>query len=176
MLQDNQAYRIVDWMKHFEKTDTKKCHSMSWVAFPAKYGDGYCVLMEHDETGALYGAWCATVILASKCIPRGTLLRNPTTPHTPHTISRRIRIFPETIVKMLDVCLNECGWLEVIDLTHPLKIQEISGKVLTTIQNKTEQEKEKTTPAGGTQGVSDEDYMDGEAVRSLAKPWDVGGE
>lgn len=49
---------------------------MEWVPIPNKMdGDGYTELLDHPNGAAHFGAWIAIVEIASKCKPRGTLLR-----------------------------------------------------------------------------------------------------
>jgi hypothetical protein len=105
-------YRIKDWAAHFENNRTKELKNMTWVPMPNKMdGDGYTELLEHPNGAAHFGAWCALVQIASKCDPRGTLLRDGDRPHDPVSLSRISRIHPDTFKEALPR-LIAIGWVE----------------------------------------------------------------
>lgn len=110
-------YRIKDWNKHFENNRTRELEKMKWVPVPNKQdGDGYTSLIEHENGPAHFGAWCAIVQVASKCEPRGTLLRASGKPHDAQSLSRITR-FPAKILEeaIERLASSEVGWLEVVD-------------------------------------------------------------
>lgn len=108
-------YRIVDWEKHFENNRTRELKTLAWVPFPNKHdGDGYTELLLHKDGAAHYGAWCALVQVASKCDPRGTLLRDGARPHTATSLSRMTHV-PEAIMQSaLNRLVSPIGWIEVV--------------------------------------------------------------
>ncbi len=111
------CYRIRDWDKHFENNRTRLLKHLDWVPMPNKQdGDGYTELVDHPDGPAHYGAWCAIVQVASKCHPRGTLLRDGSTPHTPQSLARKSRL-PAGILQAAITRLLSIGWIEVYD--HP---------------------------------------------------------
>jgi hypothetical protein len=68
--------QIVDWDAHYENNRTRELKKMAWVPMPNSHdGDGYTQLLSHPNGAAHFGAWCALVEVASRCEPRGTLLR-----------------------------------------------------------------------------------------------------
>lgn len=112
-----KVYRIKDWDKCYENNRTRELKAMQWVPIPNKLdGDGYTLLMEKKNGTAIFGAWIACVEVASKCDPRGTLLRTGEKPHDIDSLSRISRVPKELIKQMLEVCVNECKWIEYIDL------------------------------------------------------------
>jgi hypothetical protein len=112
------VYRIRDWSERFENNRTREMKSMLWVPLPNKHdGDGYTDLLDHTDGPAHYGAWVAIVQVASKCEPRGTLLRDTKKPHDIRSISRMTR-FPATVIESAIPRLIEIGWLEQLDLTE----------------------------------------------------------
>lgn len=87
---------------------------MAWVPVPNRHdGDGYTTLVSRKNGAALYGAWIVILQVASRCDPRGTLLRAPQKPHDAASISRITRIPESDIQSALDICTNETQWLEV---------------------------------------------------------------
>ncbi len=105
-------WRVKDWDRLFENSRTRAYDRLGWVPMPNKHdGDGYTSLVEHDHGAAHYGAWCVLVQVASKCSPRGTLIRDNGVAHDAESLSRltRIsaRIFREAIPRLIEI-----GWLE----------------------------------------------------------------
>jgi hypothetical protein len=68
--------RVVKWDEIYENNRTRELKAMEWVPIPNKMdGDGYTELLDHPNGAAHFGVWIALVEIASKCKPRGTLLR-----------------------------------------------------------------------------------------------------
>jgi hypothetical protein len=107
--------RIKDWDKHFENNRTRELKKLSWVPFPNKQdGDGYTELMEYKNGVTYFGCWCAICEVASKCDPRGTLMRDGKRPHDYGSLSRMTRISKEILEEAIKILIN-IGWLEVYD-------------------------------------------------------------
>jgi hypothetical protein len=109
------TYQIKDWNEHFENNRSKAIVNTDWVPIPNKQdGDGYTELMA-DKNGTLFlGCWIALVELASKCHPRGTLVRSDGRPHDLPSISRITRV-PEAILKQSLPKLISIGWIITSD-------------------------------------------------------------
>lgn len=136
-----QVLRVTDWDKHFENNRTRDMKFMSWLPVPNKHdGDGFTDLLGRKNGTALYGAWHLILQVASKCEPRGTLLRDSRTlvrgsaatkiPHTAATIARQSR-GDEKVIADAIVALLEIGWIEwqTIDDNEVTQIpQEGAGK------------------------------------------------
>lgn len=106
-------YRIANWSMLYENNRTRELKSLSWVPFPNSHdGDGYTALMSLKNAEALLGAFVVIVQVASKCDPRGTLLRGPAMPHTAASIARITRFSEKTVQQCLDACCGrEIGWI-----------------------------------------------------------------
>lgn len=112
-----KLYKIRDWDKLFENNRTRDMKRMSWVPVPNRHdGDGYTCLVSRKNGAAIYGAWIVILQVASKCDPRGTLLRAPSKPHDAASISRITRIPEADIQAALIACSDETDWLEVEEL------------------------------------------------------------
>lgn len=108
-------YRIRDWDKHFENNRSREVKRLSYVILPNSLdGAGYTELIEHKNGAAHYACWVGCVIVASRCDPRGTLLRGSARPHNSDSLSRITRI-PEHFWKEALPRLVSLGWLECID-------------------------------------------------------------
>lgn len=118
-------YRVVGWNEHFENNRTRELKRMDWVPVPNKHdGDGFTELLSHPNGMAHYGAWHLILQVASKCTPRGTLVRDVTipqdgagecrVPHDSFSLSRIThgdqKVFLEAISRLLTI-----GWLEICE-------------------------------------------------------------
>lgn len=121
-------YRVVDWDLHFENNRTRELKALAWVPFPNKHdGDGYTELLDHEEGAAHYGCWCAIVQVASKCDPRGTLLRDGARPHDAASLARMTRIPEEVMKRAIARLLIPVRWLEVVpDPVIPIAVTRMS--------------------------------------------------
>lgn len=123
------VYRIAAWDTHFENNRTRALKHMDWVPVPNQMdGDGYTELLDHADGAAHFGAWVALVEVASRCNPRGTLVRTipqegAVSPHPPAghpgtllrahdfaSLSRITRIRPEVFAEAIPR-LIQIGWL-----------------------------------------------------------------
>lgn len=113
-------YRIRDWNKHFENNRTRDLVHMQWVPIPNKQdGDGYtALLLDHENGPAHFGAWCAIVQVASKCEPRGTLMRETGKPHDARSIARITRLPVAVVAEALERLIgDEIGWMELVAIS-----------------------------------------------------------
>ena len=107
-----KTYTVSDWSHRYENNRTRELKRMEWVPVPNKHdGDGYTLLVDRPDGAAMLGAWLAILQVASKCDPRGTLLRDSATPHDAASIARIARLPESTIQTALDLLENECKWL-----------------------------------------------------------------
>jgi len=109
-----KTYAIANWAKRYENNRTRDIKALHWVPVPNTHdGDGYTTLVCRENGAALLGAWLAILQVASKCEPRGTLLRDNGKPHDSESIARMTRLPVEIIAEALRVCSDECNWLEI---------------------------------------------------------------
>jgi hypothetical protein len=112
-------WRVKNWDTIYENNRSRVIENTSWVPIPNKHdSDGYTLVIEHDHGAMHYGAWCALVQVASKCKPRGTLVRDGK-PHTAESLARQTKIpasvFREAIPRFLS---PEIGWLEEVNVSR----------------------------------------------------------
>ena len=108
-------WRVKGWETRFENSRSRACDKLDWVPIPNKHdSDGYTALIDHEHGVSHYGAWCLLVQVASKCKPRGTLVRDGGKPHTADSLGRLTRVgahvYREAIPRFIEV-----GWLESVD-------------------------------------------------------------
>ena len=98
-----RLYRVRDWADHFENNRTRELRSLSWVPVPNRHdGDGYRTLIERKDGLALFGAWVLILEVASKCNPRGVLVRDSGQPHTAKSIGRMVGATEHAIQTAID--------------------------------------------------------------------------
>lgn len=113
-----KLYRIKNWNFLYENNRTRELKKLDWFPMSNKQdGDGYTAIMEHKNGASILGAFVACAQIASRCDPRGTLIRDGQKPHNARSLSRMSRI-PEAIIQeMLDVCSgHDVNWLETLDV------------------------------------------------------------
>jgi hypothetical protein len=110
-------YRIVNWNEYFENNRSRKIDKMSWVPVPNKHdGEGYLTIMGQTNGIIIYGCWHLILQIASKCEPRGTLVKSDGNPHTATSIALKSGWrHPSDFQVALDFCSSlEVGWIEVV--------------------------------------------------------------
>lgn len=106
-----EPYRIIDWDRHFENSESRKLKRLDWLKIPVKLdGWAYAHLIDHKDGPAHFGCWVALLELAASCRPRGALNRPTGEPMTLHDISRQTRIampiLEAAITRMVSI-----GWV-----------------------------------------------------------------
>jgi hypothetical protein len=127
--------RICDWVNLFENNRTKELKRLDWVPIPNRMdGDAYTELLDDHPNGAAHlGVWLALVLIASRCDPRGTLLRESRTrlresrtclrdgdegtAHTSQSLARMSHL-PAGLIDEAIPRLIKIGWVELIDREH----------------------------------------------------------
>ncbi len=106
--------RICDWDTRFENNRTRELKKLAWVPMPNRHdGDGYTELLDHPDGPSHYAAWAVMVQVASRCDPRGTLLRGTGEPHDSVSLARMTSI-PREVFEAAIPRLLKAVWLERI--------------------------------------------------------------
>jgi len=114
----NEVYRIAKWSEVFERAESRKLKSLTWVAMPVGFqSNGYQSMIDEfgDQSPAIYGAWCALVSYAASCHVRGLLTNGRGEPLKLSHIARTT-FFPVKIFEQLFAwaALPTVRWLEVV--------------------------------------------------------------
>jgi len=131
---DSTVYRIAKWDEVFERAESRKLKTLTWVSVPTSFtSNGYqCMLDEFQDTApAIYGAWCALVAIAASCTVRGTLCNSRGVP-LPTTHLARISGFPKPIFdQMIEWASRpDIGWLvpsSKAEIVEKLRENDTSG-------------------------------------------------
>lgn len=82
------TYAVHRWNDDHECAQSRKVGEMRWFPTPTRLdGDFYVEMMMQPNGVALWGVWCAILIVAAKGSPRGVLVRKTGQPHTPESIA-----------------------------------------------------------------------------------------
>ena len=112
-----KLYRIKDWNDNYENNRTRDLKNMAWIPVPnSQDGDGYITLVLRENGAAFLGAWLAILQVASKCDPRGTLLRRGKIPHDAESLAKITRLPADTLSDAITVLCDEIQWLETVEL------------------------------------------------------------
>ena len=108
-------YRIKDWNKHFEKAESRRVKTMSWVPVPTKHdGSGFRQVAAQDRAAEVFTAWILIVQTAAKMPTRGLLFKDGK-PLSARDLHYRTGYPEEIFSRALTVLSNsEIGWLEVV--------------------------------------------------------------
>ncbi|MBZ5585683.1 MAG: hypothetical protein LAQ30_26485, partial [Acidobacteriia bacterium] len=149
--------RVRNWDTHYENNRTRDYKKLNWVPIPNRMdGDGYTELVDHPNGAAHLGAWVAIVQVASRCTPRGALMRESGQPHNAESLARITRlpvdVFAEATLRLLKI-----GWLEEIP-QNTATIPQLPATIPQSKyaeQNRTEQNRTSNTCASGDARVTD---------------------
>lgn len=171
-----KLYRIKNWDANYEYNRSRKIAKLQWVLIPNNQtSDGYCTIMAQENPAEIYAAWILILQVASRCEPRGTLLRSNGTPHTPATLAiktrGRIEWF-EAALKLLSC--DEIGWMEFeenpeLQGSNGIKCQSSDGQVTVKCQSSDSQVTVKCQSGGAKVGLR-EDREDREEKRINNNP------
>lgn len=156
--------RIKDWNKYFENNRTREMVDMRWVPVPNRHdGDGYTDLMSRNNPLEIYGAWHLILQIASKCRPRGTLLREGGKAHNCESIARQTRA-PEAGIRKAVVVLLSVGWLEEIDDPAPSCGEPAPNRLWNGMEWNGIEETEKKEPNGVAAQLSALPFFDSDFI------------
>jgi len=113
------VYRIAKWREVFEKSESRKLKVPSWVSLPIAFGSsGYHSLLDEfgDDAPAIYGCWCALLLVSAGCNVRGMLADSRGNPLRITWIARTTG-FPVTLYERLVAWAEseDIGWLERLE-------------------------------------------------------------
>lgn len=92
---------------------------MAWVSVPNHHdGENFSILMQQEKGAEIFSAWILMLQVASKCTPRGTLIRGDGTPHTDRSLSAKCRCPVTWFTLAFEYLEKNTDWLETKDETH----------------------------------------------------------
>ena len=111
-------YKIKDWEERYENNRSRKVKDLQWVPTPNRHdGDGFIFIMSLPDAAEVYAGWMLMLQVASRCHPRGTLVRANGTPHTAASLAAKTRGRAEWFEKALSALMDEeVSWLETSEI------------------------------------------------------------
>lgn len=105
-------YKIRDWDRHFETSESRQYKRLKWVATPNKQARGYKRIVLGVEGPAVFGTWNAIIQLGSRMPLRGVFAREEG-PLTIADLAVEI-LFPlDLVTRSLDLFLSpSIAWME----------------------------------------------------------------
>lgn len=114
---------------------------LKWVAIPNRHdGEHFTQLMAHKRGAEIFSAFVLMLQIASKCNPRGTLIRSNGTPHTGTSMSVKCRAPVSWFEVALEYLELNTDWLEIEDVNT--KRQEADSMVPSSCQSGAQEGKE----------------------------------
>jgi len=108
------VWRIANWERIYENNRSREIRNPQWVPIPNRHdGAAYAELLDHEHGENHLAAWYACVQVASRCDPRGTLVRGSRRPHTARSLGLVTRISEQTFAEALPR-FEALGWIERI--------------------------------------------------------------
>lgn len=109
-----KLYAIQGWEKTFENSRSRSVEHARWVPIPNKHdGETYSRLMQDDNAAQIFACWVLLLQVASKCTPRGTLIKGDGKPHTVTSLSLKCRAPISWFQVGLDYLEQQTDWLQV---------------------------------------------------------------
>lgn len=105
-------YHVSGWADRYENNRSRKVKDLAWVPIPNKHdGESYSRLIAGKNAAEIFAAWILILQVASRCHPRGSLVRSDGTPHSSESLSVKTRA-PKTWFDRALPYLVEIGWLK----------------------------------------------------------------
>lgn len=109
-----KVYSIRDWGKIFENNRSRELKSLDWVPIPNNHdGENFSAIMQHPKGAEIFAAWVLIVEVASRCDPRGTLLRGGGKPHNSQSLSLKTRAPEKWFTTAFYFLESNTDWLDV---------------------------------------------------------------
>jgi len=104
---------VRDWMQHYESAQSRCVGKLSWVRVPNSHDtQGFCRLMAHPDSMALFGAFVLLIQVASKCAERGILTDSKGRPLDAYDIAAQCRGDVGVIQRAIQILSDDkIGWL-----------------------------------------------------------------
>lgn len=113
----DQVIVIKDWNKHYENNRSRAVTDLTWVPIKNKHdGLSYATVIAHEDGAKIFAAFILMVEVASRCQPRGRLVRSDGTRLTPKMLALRTRAPEDWFLTAIPV-LKDVDWIELTNET-----------------------------------------------------------
>lgn len=179
-----KLYRIRDWDERYENNRSRRVQNLQWVPTPNHHdGDGYIYVMSLPDAAEIFAGWMLILQVASRCHPRGTLVRANGTPHTAESLAAKTRGRVKWFEKALATLSSpNAMWLDCAEIpapnghSHP-SVTSVSPECHPSDTEVTKKERKKERKNGGKKApkphLIPEDFTPTENHKALAKELEV---
>lgn len=114
-----KLYRIRDWNRLFENNRSRTVENLSWVPIPNRHdGENYSAMIMSKHGSEVFSAFILMLEVASRCSPRGTLIRSNGVPHDENSLSQKTRAPKTWFERAFEYLESNTDWLEVSDVSN----------------------------------------------------------
>ncbi len=108
-----KLYRIRNWENLFENNRSRELKKLDWVPIPNHHdGENYSAIMADKNGSKIFAAWILMVQVASRCDPRGTLMRGSAMPHNSASLALKTRAPAEWFEISISFLEKHTDWIE----------------------------------------------------------------
>lgn len=119
-------YSIRNWNKLFENNRSRAIEDLRWVAIPNRHdGETFTAIMSHADGAVIFTGWILMVQLASKCKPRGTLLKGNGEPHNVTSMSVKCRCNVSWLTLAINYLVAQTDWLEAKEFIAERQVGDV---------------------------------------------------
>lgn len=125
-----KIYHIKNWNELYENNRSRTVSDLSWVKIPNRHdGENYTTIITHKDGAKIFAAWILMIQVASRCQPRGTLLRDNKKPHTSVSLSTKTRAPKDWFDLAIKFLIDETDWIEVEELADGCQatVSQVAG-------------------------------------------------
>lgn len=145
-----KLYKIRDWDSIYENNRSRTVKELAWVAIPNKHdGENFSLIMAHPRGAEIFAAFVLMVEVASKCHPRGVLVRDNGVPHTVSSLSVKCRAPDVWFQIAFDYLEANTDWLVVEEKDVTDKRQETVSVLSASCQSGAYEGRERMEGKGG---------------------------
>jgi hypothetical protein len=114
-----KLYSIRDWANWYENNRSKRVDSVRCVPVSNKLdGEHFMAIMAHPDGAVIFSAFILLLEVASKCNPRGVLLRRNGEPHTALSLAQTCRCPLAWFQTALPYLEQHTDWLAISDVEN----------------------------------------------------------
>lgn len=105
--------KISRWQELYENSESRKLKRLNWIPIPNNHdGEKYAEMMEEEHGLIIFACFVLMLQVASKCKPRGSLIRDDGTTYNSIGLSRKTRGKKEWFDIAIPFLLK-IGWIEI---------------------------------------------------------------
>lgn len=107
-----KLYSIHKWGELFENNRSRTVVNLGWVSVPNRHdGENYTKIVTYKDGAEIFAAWNLMIQVASKCHPRGFLIKDSGEPHTALSLSIKTRAPVSWFENAFSFLTEQTDWL-----------------------------------------------------------------